>query len=222
MNVHTMTKDDFQDFMKLLSTFPFGEEEDVKKYGQVLTSDKESIYRISLLVYTVSHGFRPAVGFEVPFSKYCIDVEDCNSSVKEFFKDRNLNLKLEDKTTPLPLVYNTFYPRSFFKVKSGEDMSYYMGRIFGYWVPLSYENFQGVVDENPISVNINVLYKGFKIYLMGFNSPKMITLDDDKLKRLYYLRRILNKLGIKNNTLIFSIDYTLGVDNQIEIVKIIL
>ncbi len=146
-------------------------------------------YRISILIFAVSHDLRPLVGFETKLEDFCLGTEECFNSLNEFFWDRSLNLKVT--ADPILSIYNTKYSIESLRIQSNEDEVQWFGRIFGYWVPMTEEEFTNYnVTRNTLSIYVN--YGGVSNFLTSFDSLEPISIPWDYVTRIRHVYNIID------------------------------
>lgn len=184
-HVYRMTKKDFDDLLYFFKKLNFQE--------------NDYYIRITLLIFSVSQGLRPSVGIETPFSDVCLNVKNCRDSLEKFFRDRHLNLGIWENE----YVYDTTLPKDFMKIRPNEEIGYYIGRILGYWTPITSEEY---ANDNPKnSFNIDVFFNNEWYFLTSFvsESPFEFTLE----KVLKY-REAMNIIDIPINKLKINLGYS--------------
>lgn len=180
MHSHAMTEADMEGLLHLLSQFAFREAEPFMPGYK---------YDLALLIFAASQGLHPAVGFEAPLEKYCLEVQECHSALVDFFRVHHLNLAITD--FPIAMIYNTNLPPGTLEQRPDEDPVQYFGRIFGYWTPLTKEEYEN--EEIPKdNVEIYILFAGDWRWISGFNSVQPIVIEPYRLRNLRHTFDVLH------------------------------
>ncbi|CAK7994831.1 Hypothetical protein POVR1_LOCUS355 [uncultured virus] len=158
-------------------------------------------YRAALIIFTVSRGLRPAFGFEVPLEEFCIEVDECKSALENFFKSHHLNLGIT--LSPITLIYNTDVDLEWFEPRSDEDYVQHLGRILGYWIPLSQSDFENM-NVPRYTLDVQIHYAGKWHWITGFDSLEPIVVGWQKSDNL---RKTFNILRIPRGGISISISY---------------
>ena len=171
-----MDKNDFLDLINFFSQINFD-------------GDDEYKYRISILIFAVSHDLRPLVGFEVKLEDFCLTTQDCFNRLNQFFKNKNLNLAVTD--VPIFSIYNIKYSIESLRQQSNEDEVQWLGRIFGYPISLTEEEFSNYeVVRNTMNIYVN--YNNTSNFLTTSDSLTPINISTEYLQNI---RRIFNIIG---------------------------
>ena len=187
-NTHSMTKSNFLDLIQLLSQFNF-------------RNDPVYKYRAALIMFTVSHKLRPAFGIETSLETYCLNIETCRNSLEYFFRSNSINLGIT--FTPMTLIYDTDLPLQSLHLPIGEDVVYWIGKLFGYWTPMTNEEIENFTVPR-YDLRIEVYYGGVWNWITGFGSLKPIPID---LAKLNNIRRVFDILDIPVGNIEIDLNY---------------
>lgn len=168
--------------------------------------------REAVLIYAVSHGLRSAVGFEAALNE-CFNDEVCSSGLVNFLQEERLNLACDIETKfilnennkdielIMDLIWNTGLDHSDIEPQQNESEVHWLGRIFGYWVPLTTEEYNDLPNRtyNDLSLYVKIDDKWY--FLLDFSSLEQITFDMDRLMlyRRAFLPLHIPKNGFKLN-----------------------